>query len=164
MSNLPIHLSKGLDGLGRTHGSSATPVQPELPLLSPQPQRDIQTRIDNLSNEVRRTSINQGKQNQTVVPNSHGAAQIQSQGSNHHRNQSSSTRSGVSNRGNSLKFGNHSRHLSSSTRQSGFNQEMGYTGSTTTSGTFKFPTEADTSNQGNSKVNISCNKMKSIRH
>ena len=162
MSNLPIHLSKGLDGLGRTHGSSATPVQPEPPLLSPQPQRDIQARIDNLSNEVGCTSINQGKQNQTTAPNSRGGAQLQSQGSNHRRTQSSSTRSGVSNRGDSIEFGNHSRQLSSSIHQSGFNQEMGCTGSTTTPGTFKFPTEADTSNRSGSKVNLPCNEMKSI--
>ena len=157
MSNLPIRFSKGFDRLGRSHGSSATPFQPEPTLISSQPQRDMQARTDNLSNlsnQMGRTSVNKENQTQTLVPYNRGEATVQSQGFDHQRAQSSSIRSGFSGKDNNIRFGNRSRHQSSSGRKSDFSHDMGYVGSPTTPGTFKFPPEPGTFNQQYTQVSF----------
>ena len=141
-----------LESLGRTRGSSATPVQFGPSMLSPQPQQDIQTRVDSMSNEMGRTSIGQVKQNQTMIRSNRRGSQLQGRGGDHHRGQSSGARPGNSNQNQGVGYGNETRESSSS---SGTQQSSSTQGTASLRGgpsTFKFPAGKGALDQVNLRV------------
>lgn len=148
----PSGLIKALDGLGRTRGSSATPVQSGLLMLSPQPQRDLQAQIENMNSDMRRATIIQGNPDQNVVLANRTGSMLQKQGGvRHQRGQSSSTRSGASTQEQGVKIGHHARELSLNAYQSNSIQDMGFSSAAADPGTFQFPRR-----QGGSLHESSC--------
>jgi hypothetical protein len=157
----PGGLIKALDGLGRTRGSSATPVSSGPSMISPQPQRPLQAQIDNMNNNMRRTSIGQGHLNRNAMPNNRGASISHSQGggTNHQRNQSSSTVASTQDQG--VRVASRPQGFSTSTYQSGLTQKMVHNVSED-SWTAQLPARQGGSNQGSSRVSfllVECRKI-----
>lgn len=126
----PSGLTKMLESTGRTRGSSATPVESGPPLVSPQPQRDLQAKIENMSSDLRNTSLSQGNANRNNKMSSRRSSMLQSttnQGA-HPRNQSTSTHSVASPDNQGVKISNHAQGTSAC--QTAPNQDQRYNANT----------------------------------
>lgn len=125
----PSGLTKILDSTGRTRGSSATPVEYGPPLVSPQPQRDLQKKIENMSSDLRNTSLSQVTANRNNKTSARRGSMLQNasnQGGYYHT-QGMSTRSVASSDDQGVKISNHTR--GTSVYQTGSNRDLRYNSS-----------------------------------
>ena len=119
----PSGLIKMLESTGSTRGSSATPVKSGPSLVSPQPQRNLQGKVDQMNNELRHTTLTQGSANRNNKTSFRRNSVLQSQGGLQ-RNQSLSTRSVASPDNQGVKISHYSRGPSA--YQTVQNQDMRY--------------------------------------
>lgn len=156
-------LTKILDSTGRTSGSSATPVESGPPLVSPQPQRDLKKKIENMSSDLRNINLTQGTTNRNNKTSARRPSIFQNANNQggHHHNQSVGNRSASSPDDQGVKISNHARGASA--YQTGPNQDLRYNVSTGSGPNSLVPKQGASSSfsHGTSRVSTSLPKKTS---